>query len=166
MIDGKLIYVAGPFSANTPWEVYCNCRAAERGAAYLWEHDIHCVCPHLNSEHMSGIIDDATFYRGGMMMLERCDAVLVVSWLDSKGTISEIFHALRLGKPVFFDQWHAMVWADKTDSSDEGLLMISTEEEFESLCFDIGLPYPNSIDIYEKLMNDIGEEPLPKIENG
>lgn len=110
----KLIYIAGPYRAATPWGVEQNIRAAEDVAVRVHKAGMFAVCPHANSRHMEGIADDAHFLAGTLEMMRRCDAVLLVDgWLKSEGSCAEVNEAERLDKRVFEPhEWDDLVaWA-------------------------------------------------------
>lgn len=98
----KLVYIAGPYRAATPWGVEQNIRAAEDVAVRVHKAGMFAVCPHANSRHMEGIADDAHFLAGTLEMMRRCDAVLLVpGWEKSSGSRAELEEAKRLNIPVF-----------------------------------------------------------------
>ena len=99
----KLIYIAGPFRAATPWLVEQNIRRAEELAYRVWtELGTAALCPHTNTRFFDKSGSDQVFLDGTMEMLRRCDAVLLVPGYEkSAGTIAEMREAQRLGTPVF-----------------------------------------------------------------
>lgn len=98
----KLIYVAGPYRAKTPYAMLLNIQRAQYAAMEVWETGNAALCPHLNSAFFDGLVDDKNFLDGTMMMMERCDAVLVMEGYDSsEGTKAEINYAKELAIPVF-----------------------------------------------------------------
>ena len=118
----KLVYVAGPYRASTPWGVEQNIRRAEEAAVLVHRAGMFAVCPHANSRHMEGVADDAHFLAGTMEMLRRCDAVLLIDgWKDSIGSCAEEVEAAHLGLPIFgrFDSSSAMLslvrWREACD---------------------------------------------------
>ena len=102
IIPNFMAYIAGPYRAETAWGIDQNIQAARRVSASLWEHGIANFCPHANTAHFDGIAPDEVFLEGGLIMLRRCDAVVLVGkWWESAGTRAEIEEAKRLGIPVF-----------------------------------------------------------------
>lgn len=98
----KLIYIAGPYRAATPWQVEQNIRAAEDVSVRVHKAGMFAVCPHANSRHMEGVADDAHFLAGTMALMRVCAAVLLVpGWQRSTGSRAEVAEAERLGIPVF-----------------------------------------------------------------
>ena len=97
-----LVYVAGPYCSPTIAGVRANIERARAVAEQLWAAGYPTVCPHLNTALMDGVACDETFLQGDMLILERCDrVVLVPGWIDSAGTRAEIAHARARGLPVF-----------------------------------------------------------------
>ena len=100
----RLVYIAGPYRAPTPWGVRCNIRIAEDLAAKVHAAGMFAVCPHANAAHMEGAggIDDAHMLVGTLELMRRCDAVILTpNWRSSAGALAEVDEATRLGIPVF-----------------------------------------------------------------
>jgi len=99
----KLIFVAGPFAADTPWGVEQNIRRAEEVALLLWSNEFAVICPHANSRFFYGAIgDDNIFIEGYRDILKKCDGVMLVSGHEhSAGTLAEKQLAKSLDIPVF-----------------------------------------------------------------
>ena len=98
----KLAYVAGPYRAASESAVVRNIRNAEAVAAELWKIGFAVICPHMNSALMNGICPDHVWLQGDLVMLERCDlVVLAPGWKSSSGTLAEINRANERGIPVF-----------------------------------------------------------------
>ena len=97
-----LVYVAGPYRAPHNWGIECNVRRAETLALEVWRSGHVALCPHTLSRFYQGTLPDATWLAGDLVMLERCDAVLLVEgWATSAGTRAEIVHARASDIPVF-----------------------------------------------------------------
>lgn len=104
-------YIAGPFRAPTPWGVEQNVRRAEAVALDAWRAGLVALCPHLNSRPFEGACPDEVWLRGGIELLRRCDAVILVDgWERSSGTALEIKEAERLKIPVFSSVYAAIAW--------------------------------------------------------
>jgi nucleoside 2-deoxyribosyltransferase len=99
----RLVYIAGPFRAPTPWQVEQNIRDAEAiSVAVARMPGLFPVCPHTMGRFLSGAAPDKVWLEGDLEMLRRCDAVLLVPrWYRSSGTRAELVEAHRLGIPVF-----------------------------------------------------------------
>ena len=108
-----LCYVAGPYrDPRGPWFIQANIRAAETVALSLWQRGIPTICPHLNTSMMDGAAPDEVWLAGDLVMLARCDVVVLVpGWRKSAGTCSEVEFALMRDIPVFeagsvaFEAW-------------------------------------------------------------
>jgi len=160
----KMLYVAGPYTAPTAWGIHKNVIRAERESGYLWKYDVPNICPHMNSKNMNGAADESVFYIGGLLMLEACAGVVVVpGWEHSKGTIAEILHALRLGKPVFTRTTQAIEWAKplsrKTPEECDAFVL---EGDFHRYCLVNEHDYEGFVRIYKRMMEKFYEQPLPK----
>ncbi len=96
-----VIYVAGPYRAESPWETEQNIRRAETVANWIWERGHVALCPHTNARYASALVPDANYLAGTMELMRRCDGVIVLPrWESSEGTCGEIMEATRLEKPV------------------------------------------------------------------
>ena len=99
----KVIYVAGPYRAETKAGIGQNIKRAREAAMYLWQRGWAVICPHLNSCHMDGIASDQTFLQGDLEILKRCDAIYMIqNWWKSEGTRNEHQFALDHGLDVFY----------------------------------------------------------------
>lgn len=101
-----LIYIAGPFTAPTHWQIVQNVRDAEDLALRVAHLRGFPVCPHKNTENFHGLLTAAFWYDGTMALLRRCDAVVTTArWKDNPGAIREVAEAKLLHKPVFHGVW-------------------------------------------------------------
>jgi len=100
-----IIYVAGPYRAETENEVRENIIKAREAAVEILKRGHIPVSPHLLWEGMGGIVDDTVFLDAGLDILERfCDAIYMVNgWHDSQGSINEHENAQLWGKRVFYN---------------------------------------------------------------
>lgn len=99
----KVVYIAGPFRAQTQWQVQRNIRRAEALGLEVAKLGAMPLIPHKNTEHFEGEAPDSFWLWGTLTLMLRCDAVLVCDeWESSEGTKAEIAHARRKGLPVFF----------------------------------------------------------------
>lgn len=89
----KLIFVCGPYRADTDNERRANIEAARTVAVEVWRKGHYALCPHTNSAWMSGVCDEQQFLDGAMEMLRRCDAIVVVRGGASKGMQRELREA-------------------------------------------------------------------------
>lgn len=112
-----LCYVAGAYrDTRGAWFIRENIRAAEAVALSLWQRGIPALCPHKNTALFDGAAPDEVWLAGDLVMLARCDAVVLVpGWRKSAGTRAEVEFAEARGIPVFedfennydFDAWLA-----------------------------------------------------------
>jgi nucleoside 2-deoxyribosyltransferase len=115
----KLVYVAGPLSADTEYQKTLNVRFAERVAQELWRMDFSVICPHKNTEHFDGCVmkeDWEVWLRGDLKQISRCDGVVMLpKWEKSKGAVVEHDFAKERGIPVFYwqtDKEELEMWSD------------------------------------------------------
>jgi nucleoside 2-deoxyribosyltransferase len=107
----KVIYIAGPYRAANEWGVNCNIRAAEAAALAVWRLGEVALCPHKNTAFFGGAADDSLWLAGDLVLLARCDAVLLVEgWETSSGTIDEVIFAINRRIPVFTNLNSLAVW--------------------------------------------------------
>lgn len=99
----KVIYVAGPIrDARGNYYVEQNVRRAEAVSVELWRRGFVPICPHTMTRNMEGVIPCDEFVERDLLILERCDAVVVCEgWQCSVGTVREIEHAWSKGIRVF-----------------------------------------------------------------
>ncbi len=97
-----IVYIAGPYRADTDWEVRQNIQKAEEAAARLWARGYIVICPHKNSAFMSGVCDESCFMQGYLKIMGLCDFVVMLEgWENSAGCIAEYKEAKRLNMNVF-----------------------------------------------------------------
>ena len=105
----KMVYIAGPYSADTKKGVDINIQIAKAVAQDLWHRGYAVICPHMNSAHMDGTMggkmswaDSFKMYLvGDFEMISRCDAVVMLpGWEQSRGSCAEFVFAHWLGIPV------------------------------------------------------------------
>lgn len=103
----KVIYVAGPYRADTEWGVVQNIRHAEEAAIRLWKEGWAVLCPHKNSALLGGSlgdVDDSTWLAGGLELLRRSDAIYMLKgWSNSSGAVKEFQLAIKLNLLTLFE---------------------------------------------------------------
>jgi len=98
----KVVFIAGPFRADTPWKIEQNVRKAETAALEVWKTGAAALCPHANTRFFQDEAPDVVWLEGGLEMLRRCDAVLMVGdWRSSRGALAERETAFQYGLKVF-----------------------------------------------------------------
>lgn len=97
----KVIYIAGPYRADTERGIIENIRAAETVAIEVWKAGDIALCPHLNTKLFGGILPDKVWLEGAIELMKRCDGIaLVPGWEKSKGTKFELIIANMNNIPV------------------------------------------------------------------
>lgn len=101
----KIIYIAGPYRAATPWEVECNIRRAEELSLRVALLGAMPLCPHTMARYFDKQSTDTFWLKGTTELLRRCDAaVFTTNWKESEGCRHEHEEARRRGMSCFFDQ--------------------------------------------------------------
>jgi hypothetical protein len=100
-----VVYVAGPYRANTRKGIELNIQAARAVGLLCCRKGWSPVIPHANTGHLDGVdptISDAFWLAATMELLRRSDAVVLVpGWEISSGTRDEIIEAQMRGIPVY-----------------------------------------------------------------
>ena len=105
----KVIYVAGKYNAPTEWELVLNIRHAETEARKLWKQGWAVICPHKNTAHFGGLLDDPIADRnmwldGDLEMIRRCDAIYMIQgWEKSGGAVEELKLAKELDLEILYE---------------------------------------------------------------
>lgn len=105
MTHRPVIYIAGPYSAETLEGIEQNIQNAETVALECWRAGWVCICPHKNTAgfHHATDIPKEVWYRGDLEILARCDALLNIDgWERSYGAILENDYATQNGILVFY----------------------------------------------------------------
>ena len=110
----KVIYVAGPYRAETTWGIECNTRAAEALSLQVWQAGAVAICPHSNSRFFQGSAPDEAFVDGYLEVLRRCDALLLVQDdPNSEGTQGELREAREREIPIFSSMEALQEWLQR-----------------------------------------------------
>lgn len=98
-----LIYVAGPFTGPTAWDIAENVRAAERIGLEVARAGGMPVIPHANTHLFHGQLTSAFWYAGTLALMRVCAGVVFLpTWQKSTGSIDERVEADRLEIPTLF----------------------------------------------------------------
>lgn len=102
--DVRILYVAGPYRADTEHGVLRNIQRAEQLAAELWRLGYVVLCPHKNSAHFGGLIADDSWLSRDLELLARCDGIVMgYGWERSRGSVEEERFARSMGLHVFYN---------------------------------------------------------------
>ncbi len=117
-----VIYIAGPYRADTWGKVKANVAHAMDVAAELLSMGYTVICPHsMTHEFEMYKLQDDIFLRSDLQLLSRCDLVLVLdNWGNSSGTRAEVAFAQANGIPVIYEQSGA--WRRHIDGVAQDLL--------------------------------------------
>jgi hypothetical protein len=127
----KVVYVAGPYRADSEWEVLQNIRQAEEVAKELWLAGAAVICPHKNTAFFGGLAPDDVWLNGDLEILSRCDIVVMGwNWQRSSGAHAERNRALDIGIPVYH-------WGD----FDERVMLLERLRAYRAKC---SLPSPSA----------------------
>ena len=114
----KIIYIAGPYRADTEWGVEENIETARSFAAAVLMLGAMPICPHMNTAHMGGVVPDQQIFEGDLEIMRRCDAVWMIDgWEKSVGARSELTFAIKNRMEIIysFDQMKKYLAAGPTD---------------------------------------------------
>lgn len=103
----KLVYVIGPFRAETDYVRIMNIRAAEAMSHKLWLMGFTVICVHMNTMNMEGLVPDADILAGDIVIMEKCDFAVTsypmgsMKMLTSAGSQAEIERCKVFNIPVY-----------------------------------------------------------------
>jgi hypothetical protein len=99
----SVIFICGPYRAETEEGIKENIRNAEKWARKLWAGGAAVICPHLNSAMMGSNIPEEIFLNGYIEILGRCDTLFAMpGWKKSEGARAEVKEARRLGLDIIY----------------------------------------------------------------
>ena len=100
----KIIFISGPYRADSEWGVKQNIRHAELAAVRLWREGWAVFCPHKNTAFFGGVCDDSVWLKGDLVILRVCHAIYMLNtWRKSTGAIDEHEEAKRLGLEIIYE---------------------------------------------------------------
>ena len=111
MHTDKVVYIAGPYRADTAWDIEQNTRRAEDAALYVAHLGATPLCPHTMTRFMQGTLTDGYWLAATLELARRCDAILLVDgWERSEGSQGEKHGMEEIGRPVFTDRAALVEW--------------------------------------------------------
>lgn len=110
----KLVYVAGKFRDETPWDMEQNIRRAEEHALEIAKLGAVPVVVHSMFRYFDQSLPDRFWLDGTMDILRRCDALfLLPGWEDSQGSVAERMEAQRQNIPIFEHEETLLEWLEE-----------------------------------------------------
>ncbi len=89
-----ILYIAGPYRANTVDEIVVNILEARRRMRWAWLNGYIPICPHMNSALIDGLTSDEVIMDGYIKIVSRCDAIMMIGWsINSTGALAELKEA-------------------------------------------------------------------------
>lgn len=114
----NVIYICGPFTACTPWEIECNVRRAETLGLEVAKLGAMPLIPHANTRYFHGHMTPEFWYEGTLELLKRCDALIVLNgWKSSRGARGEVDYAIEHSMPVFHELHELATWLGNARSA-------------------------------------------------
>lgn len=100
----KVIFVSGPYRADSTKGILTNIRKARKVALRLWSEGWAVICPHSNTALFDGECDDNVWLDGDIEILRRCDAIYMMEgWIRSIGARAEHELARELGMEIYYE---------------------------------------------------------------
>jgi hypothetical protein len=107
----KVVYVAGPFSGKTSWEVECNIRRAEALGLAVAYAGAAPMIPRTNTRFFNGELTYEFWIAATLALLAKCDAIIMTpDWQRSSGARGEHAYAEAHGLPIFYDVESLTAW--------------------------------------------------------
>ena len=97
-----IVFVIGPYRADSAWEIEQNVRRAEEVALDVWRAGHVALCPHSMTRYYHDALPDEVWLEGMRRLLGRCDGVILLGGYEaSKGSLLELGVADEMGLPVW-----------------------------------------------------------------
>jgi hypothetical protein len=99
------IYVAGPYTGNTPEEIEQNVRRAMEAGLIIWKKGHFPYIPHLThwpdlcAKELKIDMNWADYMQWHAPWVDLCDAIIIIA--ESRGASLELARAIETGKSVF-----------------------------------------------------------------
>ena len=87
----KVVYISGPYRADTIEQIEANITAAENEAIFWWRRGFAVLCPHKNTRDFEKVFgEDDVILPGDEELVSRCDIIVLLStWTFSVGATRE-----------------------------------------------------------------------------
>lgn len=111
----KVVYVAAPYRGKDFFEVSANINRAHELAAKVWRLGAFAFCPNANTalfDFACPDVPDKVWLEGGLEMVRRSDALIVLEGRVSSGMLAEIDEAIKINIPVFYDLEQLKWWLE------------------------------------------------------
>lgn len=100
----RLVYIAGPYRAKTPFQIQRNIRDAAEVALKYWKLGYAVITPHMNTALLDGEAPDEVWLAGDIEMLARCDGIVMMPrWRESRGATDEHEFARSHGIEIIYE---------------------------------------------------------------
>lgn len=105
-----ILYISGPYTGNEFHSTEENIKTARQYAITAWEKGWAALVPHLNTagfEKITGYLKHEDWVDGYLTILSRLDPkrdgiLMLPRWMESKGSVMEMKHALWHGIRIFY----------------------------------------------------------------
>jgi hypothetical protein len=112
-----VLYIAGPFTADTPWLIENHVRRAEELSLKVCAlGGVVALCPHTMYRFFHRMETSQYWYEATLELLRRCDGIVLIhGWELSKGSVEEHKEATKLGLRVFHENELELIreWVSK-----------------------------------------------------
>lgn len=99
----KMLYIAGPYRADTPWLIEQNIRNAEEVAILVAKIGAIPVCPHSMYRFFQGSLPDEFWLGATLGLLKKCDGIVMIPWWkESSGSRGEHDYAKAHSIKIFY----------------------------------------------------------------
>jgi len=107
----KIVYIAGPFRASSPWLIEQNVRSAEQAGLMVATRGMIPLIPHSMYRFFQESLPDTFWIPATGELLKKCDAMLLTgAWECSSGCQGEIRIADSLFIPCFTTLQSLVEW--------------------------------------------------------
>lgn len=115
-----ILYIAGPYSADTKAKRDANIAAARAAALQAWMIGWTAITPHLNTCQFDDMIDlpNERYIKGDLEIIHRLDPArgdalyLLQGWESSRGAGLELHRAMVRKLPIHIGSVPLCVWGD------------------------------------------------------